>query len=161
MIYIEGESNFIAISNKESFSLSSPPLCCCCFFPRTEMTKRTFNFIRFLILQMPIAHIFLFLTLNLIFIEDIETFDNVVLYFIPFIALTVLGGIWGFNLAIRTFAPHYANLKLTQKYFAFQLVLFFCKIQPIFLNFLMKQLMTSCQGPFTIVVKRHSKFLKW
>lgn len=112
---------------------------------------------RFLILQMPIAHIVIFLILNMIYIEDIQTFDNVILYFIPFIALTVLGGIWGFNLSIRMMAPHYSNLKLPQKYFAFQLVLFFCKIQPIFLNLLMKQVITTCQGPFTIVVKRHSE----
>jgi organic solute transporter subunit alpha len=158
MIYIEGESNFIATSNKESFTFQAPPLCCCCPLGRSQMTKEKFNCIRFLIMQMPVTHIVIFLALNLIYIEDIPTFDNVILYFIPFIALTVLGGIWGFNLAIRTFAPHYTNLKLPQKYFAFQLVLFFCKIQPILLNVVMKQIITTCQGPFTIVVKRHSKY---
>lgn len=107
---------------------------------------------------MPIAHIVIFLVLNMISIENVETFDNVILYFIPFIAVTVLGGIWGFNIAIRMLAPHYTSLKLPQKYFAFQLVLFFCKIQPIFLNILMKQVITTCEGPFTIVVKRHSEW---
>lgn len=106
---------------------------------------------------MPVAQIGIFLVLNIIFIENIQTFDNIILYFIPFIALTVLGGIWGFNLAVRMISPQYQNLKLAQKYFSFQLVLFFCKIQPIFLNILMKQVITSCEGPFTIVVKRHSK----
>lgn len=108
---------------------------------------------------MPIAHVILFLVLNIIFIEDIATFDAIILYFIPFIALTVLGGIWGFNIAIRMMAPHYVELKLTQKYFAFQLVLFFCKIQPIFLNFAMNRLMTACYGPFTVIVQRHSKLI--
>lgn len=110
---------------------------------------------------MPVAHIVIFVVLNLIYIEDVPTFDNVIIYFIPFIAITVLGGIWGFNLAIRMMAPHYVNLKLAQKYFAFQLVLFFCKIQPIFLNIVMKQLITTCEGPFTIVVKRHSELCKF
>lgn len=110
---------------------------------------------------MPVAHIVIFVVLNLIYIEDIPTFDNVIIYFIPFIAITVLGGIWGFNLAIRMMAPHYVNLKLAQKYFAFQLVLFFCKIQPIFLNVVMKELITTCEGPFTIVVKRHSELWKF
>lgn len=116
---------------------------------------------RFLVLQMPVAHIVIFVVLNLIYIEDIPTFDIVVIYFIPFIAITVLGGIWGFNLAIRMMAPYYVNLKLVQKYFAFQLVLFFCKIQPILLNVVLKALITTCEGPFTIVVKRHSELSKF
>jgi organic solute transporter subunit alpha len=160
MIYIEGETNFIAIAGKESFTLKSPPLCCCCPFKRTPITKKDFNLIRFLIFQMPVAHITIFLAMNLIYIESPETFDNVILYFIPFIALTVLGGIWGLNLAIRTFAPFYVNLKLPQKYLAFQLVLFFCKIQPILLNVIMKQVITTCTWPLTILVKRHSELAR-
>lgn len=107
---------------------------------------------------MPVAHIAIFLTLNMIFLESAEAFDKVLPYFIPFIALTVLGGIWGFNLTVRMIAPHYTSLKLAQRYFAFQLVLFFCKIQPIFLNMFLKQLISTCNGPFTIIVKRRSKF---
>ena len=106
---------------------------------------------------MAFAHIVIFIILNIISIESTEAFDDVILYFIPFIAVTVLGGIWGFNLSIRTIAPHYKNLRLPQRYLAFQLVLFFCKIQPILLNFIMKQLITTCDGPFTVIVKRHSR----
>lgn len=107
---------------------------------------------------MPIAHILILVILNMIYIEDIGTFNKAIYYFVPFIAVTVLGGIWGYNLAIRTIAPHYASLKLVQKYFAFQLVLFFCKIQPILLNLILKQVITTCDGPFTILVQRQSKF---
>lgn len=121
--------------------------------------RAKFNFLRFLIIQLPVAHIVIFVVLNLIYIEDIQTFDNVILYFVPFIALAVVGGVWGFNISIRMMAPHFVSLKLAQKYFAFQLVLFFCKIQPIFLNAVMKALITTCEGPFTIIVKRHSKLL--
>lgn len=107
---------------------------------------------------MPVAHITIFIVLNMIYVEDPDTFDLVILYFIPLIAITVLGGIWGFNLAIRMMAPHHANLKLPQKYFSLQLVLFFCKIQPIFLNVVMKTFMKSCEFPFSILVKRHSEY---
>jgi hypothetical protein len=120
-------------------------------------SRNKFNFLRFLVLQMPIAHIAIFLALNLIYIEHIQTFDNVILFFIPFIALTVVGGVWGFNMTIRMLAPHFTNLKLPQKYFAFQLVLVFCKLQPVFLNLVMSKYMTECDGPFTILVKRHSE----
>lgn len=157
LLYIDGESNFID-NGFETFTMQTPPLCCCCPFLATgKPSKSRFNLIRFLILQMGAAHIIIFIILNLISIEDTRLFDAVILYFIPFIAITVLGGIWGFNMAIRMIAPNYASLKLPQKYFSFQLVLFFCKIQPIFLNIILKQLITTCEGPFTIIVKRHSE----
>lgn len=155
MIYIDGESNFIKISSSDAFTLRAPPLCCCLPFRRHPMTKDNFKLIKFLVIQMPICHILIFVVLNIIYIEDTDAFDKLILYFIPFIAITVLGGIWGYNLAVRTLSPYYPDLKLIQKYFAFQLVLFFCKIFPILLNFIMKSTMTSCYGPFTIVVKRH------
>lgn len=155
--YIGGESNFISLG-RETFTLRTPPLCCCFpFLGQEKPSKTKFNLIRFLILQMAAAHILIFIILNLINIEDTKMFDRVILYFIPFIAVTVLGGIWGFNLAIKMITPNYVSLNLPQKYFSFQLVLFFCKIQPIFLNFVMKKLIKTCEGPFTIIVKRHSE----
>lgn len=155
MIYVNGETNFIAVSKSDAFTLKSPPLCCCLPLKRGPMTKSNFNFMKLLIIQMPISHILIFVILNIIYIEDIGAFDRLILYFIPFIAVTVLGGIWGYNLAVRTLSPYYPDLKLVQKYFAFQLVLFFCKIFPILLNFIMKKIMTTCYGPLTIIVKRH------
>lgn len=118
-----------------------------------------FKILRFLILQMPIAHVLIFLVLNIILIENIGTFDKVIYYFIPFIAITVILGIWGFNMTVRMIAPHYTNLRLVGKYFSFQLVLFCCKIQPIFVTLLLKQILTDCTPPFTIIVKIHCKFL--
>lgn len=155
MIYVDGEKNFISITGDDAFTLKSPPLCCFFPFKRIPMTKSNFKFVKFLILQMPVTHIMIFVVLNIIYIEDINAFDNVIIYFIPFIAITVLGGIWGYNLAVRTLSPFYPDLKLIQKYFSFQLVLFYCKILPIFFNFIMKMIITSCYGPLTILVKRH------
>lgn len=158
MMYVEGESRFISMSDKEAFTLKAPPLCCCFPLERTPITKGKFTFLRFLVLQMPFAHIIIFLILNIIYSESTEIFDKVILYFIPFIAITVLGGIWGFNLTVRMIAPYYQHLRLPGKYFSFQCVLFFCKIQPIFLNLVMNHYITTCAGPFTIIVKRHSEF---
>jgi organic solute transporter subunit alpha len=92
MIYVNGESNFISIASDEGFTLKAPPLCCCLPFKKTKVTKSKFKLIKFLVIQMPVFHIAIFLILNIIYIEDIQTFDNVVLYFIPFIAITVIGG---------------------------------------------------------------------
>jgi organic solute transporter subunit alpha len=154
MIYVEGESKFISITQDDSFSLQSPPLCCCIPFTRSSVTKEKFKFIKFLIIQMPIAHISIFIVLNIIYIEDIQVFDKVIIFFIPLIAVSVLSGVYGFNLLVRTLSPFYSNLKLVQKYFAFQLVLFFCKILPLLLNAIMKVLIKNCDGAFTILVKR-------
>lgn len=155
-IFIDGESNFLTTSTNIQFTLKSPPLCCCFPFKQSAMTKSKFLFIKFLIMQMQISHIGIFLVLNMIYIESIDAFDAVIKEFIPFIAVTVLGGVWGFNLLIRTISPKYQQLKLLQKYFCFQLVLFFCKILPLLLNEIMKQLITTCDGPFTVIVKRHT-----
>lgn len=39
MIYIDGESGFISIANKQAFTLRSPPLCCCCPLGRSAISK--------------------------------------------------------------------------------------------------------------------------
>ncbi|KAG5680844.1 hypothetical protein PVAND_010325 [Polypedilum vanderplanki] len=157
MIYVDGESSFIEIANDTSFTLKAPPFCCCLPLKRSSISKKNFIFMKFLIIQMPFTHIAMFLVLNIIYIEDIQAFDNLILYFIPFIAITVFSGMWGYNLVVRTLSPYYSSLKLIQKYFAFQLVLFYCKILPIILNFIMKKIITTCEDPaFTILVKRHT-----
>lgn len=120
-------------------------------------SRRKFIFLKFLILQMPISQILIFLILNIIYIEDSEIFDKVILYFVPIIVITVTGGIWGFNIAVKMIAPEYEMFKLRQKYFSFQLVLFFCKLQPTLLNLWLKLVITTCEGPFTVLVKKHSK----
>lgn len=117
-----------------------------------------FKLIHFLCLQFPITHISMFIVLNMINLENPEIFDRAFAYFVPFIALTCCSGIYGFNLLTRTTAPHFPHLKLVQKLFCFQLVLLFTKILPVPVNLTMRYFLTSCYGPFTAIVIRHSKF---
>lgn len=175
--YVEGESKFISISKDETFSLRAPP-CCCCFacFKKSTITKyelhfwpmtsrltfkcyfrRKFKILRFLVLQMAVVHVIIFLTLNLISIESPETVDNIMGFFVPFIAGTIILSVWAFQITIRAVVPYYANLNLLKKFLSFQLVLIFCKLQPVLLNFALQQVIVDCDGPFTIVVKIRGK----
>lgn len=179
---MEGESHFIAISKDETFSLRAPP-CCCCFacFKKSMITKYDerasrfrklfnafekylpshcrpkFKILRFLVLQMAVVHVIIFLTLNLISIESPETTDGIILFFVPFIAVTIILGVWAFQITIRMVVPYYSSLNLLKKFLSFQLVLIFCKLQPVLFDLILKQFIVDCEGPFTVVVKIRSK----
>lgn len=52
---------------------------------------------------MSVIQIAIFIVLNVIQINDQSTFDVVIRYFIPFIALTIMLGVWGLNIMVRMF----------------------------------------------------------
>lgn len=122
-------------------------------FPR----RPKFKILRFLVLQFVVVHVIIFVTLNLISIESPETFENVMVFFVPFITATIILGVWGFQITIRMLVPYYANLNLLKKFISFQLVLILCKLQPILLELIMKQFVSGCTGPFTVVIKIRCK----
>lgn len=102
---------------------------------------------------MAVVHVIIFLALNLISIENPEVFEAIMIYFVPFISATIILGVWAFQITIRMVIPYYANLNLIKKFFSFQLVLIFCKLQPVLLNLILKHVINSCEGPFTIPIK--------
>lgn len=125
----------------------------------SNFSREKFLWIRILVLQMAVVHIIIFSVLNIINIEYPDITDEVMLYFTPFIVTTILLAVWGFNIAVRMLVPYYANLNLFKKFVAFQLVLVFCKFQPVLLNLIMRQFIDTCDGPITVVVKIRSKLL--
>lgn len=110
-------------------------------------------------MQFAIVHCVLFVTLNLIDIESPELFSEVVYYFVPVIAASIIFGVWGFQITVRMIVPYYANLNLLKKFFSFQLVLIFCKLQPLFLGWIFSYIIDTCDGPFTITLTIRSKSL--
>lgn len=106
---------------------------------------------------MAIVHVIIFLSLNLVSIENSEITDKVMPFFVPFIAATIILGVWAFQITIRMVVPYYADLNLLKKFLCFQLVLIFCKLQPVLLSLILKHLVVSCDGPFTIVIKIRSE----
>jgi hypothetical protein len=110
---------------------------------------------------MAVVHVIIFSVLNIINIEVPNMVDEIMLYFAPFIAITILLAVWGFNITIRMLVPYYANLNLLKKFLAFQLVLVFCKFQPVVFMLILKQFDLNCEGPITVVVKIRSEYHKF
>uniref|UniRef100_A0A336LSM4 CSON015300 protein n=1 Tax=Culicoides sonorensis TaxID=179676 RepID=A0A336LSM4_CULSO len=95
-----------------------------------QMFKRRISITRILILQLTISHILLYIALNIIKINDEETFNRIFIYTIPLIVGPILIGVWGLNIMLRLFVDAASDYRLKEKYFALQLVLIFCKLQP-------------------------------
>lgn len=108
---------------------------------------------------MAMIHVLIFIVLNIIYIEDPRHLENAMKYFVPFIALSILIGLWAFQITIRMIMPYYKDLKLLKKFLSFQLVLVFCKIQPVLLNLVLKHVITTCYSPFTIESTKRSTYL--
>ncbi|KAL7042987.1 hypothetical protein ACKWTF_001356 [Chironomus riparius] len=156
---IEGESKFIAVSKGESFTLKAPPCCCCCLCLKTSsITKEKFLWLRILVLQMAIVHVIIFSFINILNVENPSVVEEIMLYCTPFLVVTILLAVWGFQITIRLLVPYYSNLNLLKKFLAFQLVLVFCKFQPVLLNLIMKQFEWSCEGSATVIIKIRSKY---
>ena len=117
--------------------------------------RKKFRLLRLLILQMPIIHTMVFVALNIIYIEDVDTFQDLFIFFVPVIAGSIIFGVWGLNmlvsfkssvlllswilktryiLKVRMIAPYYSDYRLMGKYFALQIVLILCKLQPVILQ---------------------------
>lgn len=112
-----------------------------------------FRLLRFFVVQMAVVHVIIFITLTLVSFESPEAVDHVLLFFVPFILATLALGVWAFQITIRMIVPFHQNLNLLKKFIAFQLVLLFCKFQPILLKVLLKHFILDCEGAITIIIK--------
>ncbi|KAG4070700.1 hypothetical protein HA402_013620 [Bradysia odoriphaga] len=131
--YAGGESNFIRIADDvKVFNMRTPPCCCClCFISPMHITKDKFMKVRLLILQLPIGLGLIYFMLNVAYLEDSVLYSNISFYFMPFMGISILAGVWGLQMTSRMFSPLFVEYKLTPKYIAVQLVLLICKLQPL------------------------------
>lgn len=104
--------------------------------------RRKFKILRFLVLQFPIVHVLLLIGLNVIAIDSPHVVVRIVPFFGPFLLSTVLLGVWAFQITIRMITPYHQSLNLLKKFISFQLVLIFCKLQPLLIDQIVKLLMT-------------------
>lgn len=121
------------------------------------LSRQKFTILRFLVLQVAIFHIFVFLSLNLVSIESPHNLNTVLMILLPFLFTTIIISVWGFQITIRAIVPYYENLRLLQKFACFQLVVIFCKFQPLILMFVFQKLILECTGPFTVIIKIRSE----
>ncbi|KAJ6636092.1 Organic solute transporter alpha-like protein [Pseudolycoriella hygida] len=131
--YAGGECNFIQIADDvKVLNMRTPPCCCClCFMHPMHINKNTFLKLRILILQLPIVLGILYFMLNVIYLEDSVLFNDINFYFMPFMGISILIGIWGLQITSRMFSPLFLEYKIMPKYLSMQLVLLICKLQPL------------------------------
>ncbi|XP_038119420.1 organic solute transporter alpha-like protein [Culex quinquefasciatus] len=159
MAYVGGEDGFIKSSDTETFNVRTPPCCCCVpFLKRSPVTKNSLLFTRLLILQLPIIQSILFFGLNIVFLEDLDNFNRIILYFVPFIAGSILLGVWGLNILVRMIAPLYEEFKIMGKYVVLQAVLILCKIQPVVIMVIVTYVTPRCDFPLVLQVQKNAVF---
>ncbi|KAL9697373.1 hypothetical protein quinque_000814 [Culex quinquefasciatus] len=141
MAYVGGEDGFIKSSDTETFNVRTPPCCCCVPF-----LKRS-----------PVTNI-LFFGLNIVFLEDLDNFNRIILYFVPFIAGSILLGVWGLNILVRMIAPLYEEFKIMGKYVVLQAVLILCKIQPVVIMVIVTYVTPRCDFPLVLQVQKNAVF---
>lgn len=157
--YVGGDETFIRSSDSRTFNVRTPPCCCCLpFLHRSAVTKNRLLLTRLLVLQLPIVQSLLFVGLNVVFIEDIENFNRIILYFVPFIVLSIILGVWGLNIIVRMVSPLYSEFKLMGKYVVLQAVLLLCKIQPLVIMGIVTYVTPSCDFPLTLQVQKNAVF---
>lgn len=157
--YIGGEEAFIRSSDTQTFNARTPPCCCCLpFLQRSAVTKNRLLFTRLLILQLPIVQSLLFVGLNVVFVEDVENFNRIILYFVPFIVVSIIAGVWGLNIIVRMVNPLYSEFKVMGKYVVLQAVLILCKVQPLVIMGLVTYVTPSCAFPLTLQVQKNAVF---
>ncbi|XP_055603154.1 organic solute transporter alpha-like protein [Uranotaenia lowii] len=159
MDYIGGEDAFIKSSDTETFTARTPPCCCCLpFLKRSTVTKNRLLFVRLLILQLPIVQSSLFIGLNVVYVEDVLNFNRILTFFVPFIVVSIILGVWGLNIIVRMVGPLHVELKLMGKYAVLQLVLILCKIQPLIIMGLVTYITPRCDFPLTLQVQKNAVF---
>ncbi|XP_065084663.1 organic solute transporter alpha-like protein [Ochlerotatus camptorhynchus] len=157
--YVDGDEAFIRSSDSRTFNVRTPPCCCCLpFLHRCAVTKNRLLLTRLLVLQLPIVQTLLFVGLNVVFIEDIENFNSIILYFVPFIVLSIILGVWGLNIIVRMVSPLHSEFKLMGKYVVLQAVLLLCKIQPVVIMGIVTYVTPSCDFPLTLQVQKNAVF---
>ncbi|CAK1543162.1 unnamed protein product [Leptosia nina] len=105
------------------------PCCCwpCCILPRPQVHKKSLSWLRYLVLQMPICQAIIYIIILILWAEDMELYVNSFVFIQPFIAASILSGIWGMMMCIRT--AEATGAKPRARFLVVQLVLVIVKVQ--------------------------------
>ncbi|RVE42523.1 hypothetical protein evm_012831, partial [Chilo suppressalis] len=105
------------------------PCCCwpCCVIPRPRLQTRNLLRIRYLVLQMPFIQAIIYISVLIIWAEDMNLYIRSFPYFQPFVAASILTGLWGVMMCVR--AAEAGGARPRPRLLALQLVLFIVKLQ--------------------------------
>lgn len=96
--------------------------------------------------------------LNLFFFVFKNTYGQALVYVSPFIVASVLTGVWGLQITARMIAPYLPEYKIMPKYFAIQLVLIFCKLQPAVIQLIFFLVNAVNEYQFTTKIMENSEW---
>ncbi|XP_052741945.1 organic solute transporter alpha-like protein [Bicyclus anynana] len=105
------------------------PCCCwpCCILPRPRVQKKSLTWLRYLVLQMPVIQAILYLIVLVLWAEDMMLYLNSFIYIQPFIAASILSGVWGIIMCVRV--AESTGAKPRPRFLAIQLALVIVKLQ--------------------------------
>lgn len=123
------------------------PCCCwpCCLIPRPNIKKRNLQWLRYLVLQMPIIQGIIYMVILLLWSESMILYQRCFVFIQPFVIVSILTGVWGTVMTVRTAGDMGYNVR--PKFLAVQLTLVVVKLQTGLAKVLPDILHLSCILP--------------
>ncbi|XP_064105882.1 organic solute transporter subunit alpha-like isoform X1 [Macrobrachium nipponense] len=139
--YFGGESRFVAKMEGSALSWKGPPCCCwpCCVCPSSRANKRQIRFVKILVMQHTWVQIVVSIFQVTLWLEGWYTHldmrpNNGYIYIYP-VATTSFGfALWAFIVGFKSSLRHLREFYYVPKIVAFQLCLFFLRLQAIIVN---------------------------
>ncbi|XP_049875156.1 organic solute transporter alpha-like protein [Pectinophora gossypiella] len=105
------------------------PCCCwpCCVIPRPVLDLRSLEWLRYLVLQLPIVQGIIYSIILVFSAEDMNLYLRSFIFFQPFVVVSILSGVWGINMMVRTCEA--SGLSCRPRFLALQLLLIVVKVQ--------------------------------
>ncbi|KAJ8720289.1 hypothetical protein PYW07_012332 [Mythimna separata] len=124
-----GSEQFVRSANGADLETRVMPCCCwpCCVIPRPKFHKKTLMRLRYLVLQIPIVQGLIYFIIVILWSEDYMLYHRNFVYFQPFIAASILSGMWGVVMLVR--AAMSVGRAPRPRFLAVQLVLIIVKLQ--------------------------------
>ncbi|OWR50154.1 organic solute transporter alpha protein [Danaus plexippus plexippus] len=92
-----------------------------------QLVRKSLTWLRYLVLQMPVIQAFIYVIILILWAEDMMLYLNSLIYIIPFVAASILSGVWGVIMCIKT--AEAVGAKPKPRFLALQLVLIIVKLQ--------------------------------
>lgn len=134
--YAHSEDGYLKeVGEKEEMDLQTTPCCCCCsFLPKLMPTKTRLFAVKCLVWQMPLVQSSIMIALNVIYYNDKEMYEKLMVFFAPFLVGSIVSGLWGLNITVKMISKLFPDYNLLKKMLSLQLILLLCKLQYVVLD---------------------------
>ncbi|XP_041360108.1 organic solute transporter subunit alpha-like [Gigantopelta aegis] len=150
--YHGGSERMLARMSQDKIPLRSPPLaCCCCCCPTITITRRNFNRIRVMVVQVTFVRPVVMFIAAALWTDGRYTKGGfsgagAASYINVISSVSTLTAMYGLILVYRASRKHLANFHLMPKFINLQLVLMFSSLQQLIFTTLQKYNLPSCRG---------------